>query len=59
MVERLKNILNYVIEFWKKLSLKQKSLIISVFVCVICTIGILAFVLTRKDYKKLVECEDT
>ena len=46
MVERLKNILNYVIEFWKKLSLKQKSLIISVFVCVICTIGILAFELT-------------
>ena len=59
MLDRLKKILNNIIEFWKKLSIKQKSLIISVFVCTLCTIGILTFVLTRKDYKKLVECEDT
>lgn len=59
MLDRLKKLLNNIIEFWKKLSIKQKSLIISVFVCTLCTIGILTFVLTRKDYKKLVECEDT
>lgn len=59
LVERLKKTFNHIIELWKKLTTKQKSLIISVVVCVVCTIGILAFVLTRTQYKKLITCEDT
>ena len=59
MLDRIKKILNRLIESWKKLTTKQKSLIISVFVGVICTVGILAFVLTRTKYEKLITCEDT
>lgn len=59
MVERLKKYLEQIIAFWKNLTTKQKTLIVSVFLGVCCTIGILVFVLTKTEYQKLVTCETT
>lgn len=59
MAERLKLIQQRIIDFWNKYSVKQKAAIISVIVGVICSVAILALVLTRTDYKELITCEDT
>ena len=59
MAEILKKYLDKIVEFWKNLTNKQRALIISVFLGVCCTIGILIFVLTKTEYETLVTCEST
>lgn len=58
MVDKLKDILQKLIEFWNKYSAKQKAIIISVIVTILLAIGILAFTLTRTTYTHLVTLAD-
>lgn len=58
MVDKLKDMLQKLIEFWNKYSAKQRAIIISVIVTVLLAIGILAFTLTRTTYTHLVTLTD-
>ncbi|MCR5673730.1 MAG: flagellar M-ring protein FliF [Lachnospiraceae bacterium] len=57
MVDRLKEILQKILEWWNKFTAKQKTIIISVGAGVILALAILATVLTRPRYEVLITCE--
>ena len=59
MQERLRNLLQQVIDWWNKFTAKQKTIIISAAAGVILTLAILATVLTRPQYVTLITCETT
>ena len=59
MVDRLKELLQKIIDWWNKFSAKQKTAIISITAGVIMALAILATVLTRPQYKTLITCEST
>lgn len=59
MVDRLKELLNKVLEWWNKFSTKQKTFIICAGAGVILAFTILATVLTRPQYIVLLNCEST
>ena len=59
MVDRLKEILQKIQEWWNKFTAKQKTIIISVAAGVILALAILATVLTRPRYETLITCEST
>lgn len=57
MAERLKEILNKVLEWWNKFSTKQKTFIISAGAAVVLAFAILITVLMRPKYVLLINCE--
>ena len=59
MAERLKLIQKRIIDFWNKYTAKQKATIISVVTAVVCAVLLLAYILTRTDYKQLITCDNT
>jgi flagellar M-ring protein FliF len=59
MVDRLKEILQRLLEWWNKFTAKQKTIIISVAAGVILALAILATILTRPKYEILITCEST
>ena len=59
MVDRLKEILQKVQEWWDKFTAKQKTIIISVTAGVILALAILATILTRPRYETLITCDST
>ena len=59
MVDRLKELLQKVIEWWNRFTSKQKTAIISVTAGVILALAILATILTRPQYETLITCEST
>lgn len=59
MNEKVKDVQQKVVEFWKKYDKKQKTLIISITAVVLVTLIILAVVLTRPTYVELITCDDT
>ena len=59
MPERIKELLNKILEWWNKFSAKQKTFIIASAAGVVIAIAILATVLTRPQYILLLECEST
>ena len=59
MDEKLKNAKKRVVEFWQKYDKKQKTIIISITAVVLLALIILAVVLTRTKYVKLIDCSDT
>ncbi len=59
MNEKLKGILNRVVEFWKSLTGKQRMLIIGAGVAVILTLVILSMVLSRPNMVNLITCDST
>ena len=58
MKERLKGLLDRIVEFWKGLTVKQRMLIISSAVVVVITLIILGTVLSRPDMVELITCEN-
>ena len=58
MLDKLKDIIQKLIEFWNKYTAKQKAIIISVIGAVLLSIGILAFVLNHTTYTHLVTLEE-
>jgi len=59
MVDRLKEILQKVQEWWDKFTAKQKTIIISVTAGVVLALAILGTILTRPRYETLITCEST
>ena len=59
MNEKLKGLLDRIVEFWKGLTVKQRMLIISSAVVVVITLIILSTVLSRPDMVELIACENT
>ncbi|MBE5890539.1 MAG: flagellar biosynthesis protein [Lachnospiraceae bacterium] len=57
MPERLRKILDRIIEWWKKFNTKQRALLISITAVVLVALSILAYVATRPTYVALVTCE--
>ncbi len=57
MVDRLKELLQRVLEWWNKFTAKQKTIIISVSAGVILALAILGTVLTRPQYETLITCD--
>lgn len=57
MAERLKEILNKVLEWWNKFSTKQKTFIISAGAGLILALAILITLLMRPKYVLLINCE--
>ena len=59
MADRIKELLNKVLEWWNKFSAKQKTFIICAAAGVILAFAILITILTRPQYIVLVNCEST
>ena len=59
MADRLKGILNRIVEWWNKFTPKQKTIIVCAFAGVILAIGVLSYVLTRPQYAVVKICEST
>lgn len=59
MVDRLKELLQKVLDWWNKFTAKQKTIIISVAAGVILALAILATVLTRPKFETLITCDST
>lgn len=59
MVDRLKELLQKVLDWWNKFTSKQKTIIISVTAGVILALAILGTILTRPQYETLITCEST
>jgi flagellar M-ring protein FliF len=59
MPEQVQNIINRVLEWWKKFNTKQKTLMISLTAVVFLSLGILVAVVSRPTYVTLIDCEDS
>ena len=59
MADRVKGILNRIVEWWNKFTPKQKTIIVCSFAGVILAIGVLSYVLTRPQYAVVKICETT
>ena len=59
MQERLRQLLERIIDWWKKFNRKQQILLISVVAVVAIAIGLTAFIMTRPKMIELTSCEDT
>lgn len=59
MPEKIKEIGNKILEWWKKFSTKQKTLMISLTAIVLIALVILAVVMSRPQTTTLITCEDT
>ena len=58
MPEQVQNILNKILEWWKKFNTKQKALLISLTSVVLLALVILAVVMTRPTYVSLYDAAD-
>ncbi len=59
MQEKLKQILKTIVEFWKKYTKKQKTIVFSVLAAVILAIVFLALIINKVSYVTLITCDDT
>ena len=59
MADRVRELLNKVLEWWNKFSTRQKTFIISAGAGIILALAILITVLTRPHYIVLLNCETT
>lgn len=58
MNEKLKGLLDRIVEFWKGLTVKQRMLIVSSAVVVVATLIILSAVLSKPQMVELISCEN-
>lgn len=59
MADRMKGLLDKVLEWWNKFTAKQKTIMISAAAGVVLTIAIVATLLSRPQYVPLLDCETT
>lgn len=57
MADRLKELLNKILEWWNKFSTKQKTFIVSAGAGIILALAVLVTILTRPRYVLLLNCE--
>lgn len=55
MPEQLQQIIDRIVEWWKKFNKKQQILLVSIVAVVVVAIGILAFVMTRPKTTELID----
>lgn len=58
MPENVQNILNKINEWWKKFSVKQKTLLVSITAVIVLALVILAVVMNQPNMVQLVTCEN-
>lgn len=58
MAERLKQILDRILEIWKGWTVKQRTMIVSTVAVVVIALGIVVLVLNQPNYKVLTSCKD-
>ena len=56
MPENVQNILNKINEWWKKFSVKQKTLLVSITAVIVLALVILAVVMNQPDMVSLITC---
>ncbi|MBO5247503.1 MAG: flagellar M-ring protein FliF [Eubacterium sp.] len=59
MQQRLQQVWERIVDWWKKFNIKQQILITSIFVAVVMAIGITSYVMTRPKIIELTTCADT
>lgn len=59
MPDKVKEIGNKIIEWWKKFSTKQKTLIVSIAAVIVIALVILGLVMSQPKMTNLITCEDT
>ncbi len=59
MPERIQQILNRILEWWKQFTTRQKALIISIAAVVVVAFSILGYVVSRPTMVTLITCDDT
>lgn len=59
MAEKLKEIPAKVLAWWKKFTVRQRSIIIGIGAVVVFTFAILIYVFTKPQYERLMTCETT
>lgn len=59
MVDRLKEMLQKVLDWWNRFTAKQKTVIISITAGVVLALAILGTILTRPQYETLITCTST
>lgn len=58
MPEQIQNLINRILEWWKKFTRRQQALIISLAAVVVAALGIMAFVVSRPETMRLITAED-
>ncbi|MBQ4284088.1 MAG: flagellar M-ring protein FliF [Lachnospira sp.] len=58
MAERLKQLLDRVVEVWKNWTAKQRAMFVSVVAGVLVAVAILGYALSRPNYEVLATCDD-
>ena len=58
MPENVQNILNKINDWWKKFSVKQKTLLVSITAVIVLALVILAVVMNQPNMVTLVTCEN-
>lgn len=59
LIERLRELLNRIIEWWNRFTARQKTLIVGVVAFLIVAVLVIVMSLTRSEYVLLRECEST
>ena len=59
MADRLKEILEKLLEWWNKFTARQKTVIVSLSAVVVFTLAIIIIVFTRPNYVEIADCEST
>lgn len=59
MVDKVKEILAKVLEWWNKFTSKQKSIIVGIVAVVVFTFAILIYAFTRPQYEELITCKNS
>lgn len=59
MADRLKEILQKILDWWNRFTSKQKTIIVSIAAGVVFTFAIIIFVFSRPNYEQLVTCDNS
>lgn len=59
MVDRLKEILQKILDWWNKFTSKQKTIIVSITAAVIFTFALIIYFISRPDYIQLYACSNS
>ena len=59
MVDRLKEILQKILDWWNKFTSRQKTIIVSITAAVIFTFALIIFLISRPEYIQLYACESS
>ena len=59
MVERLKELLQKILDWWNKFTSRQKTIIVSITAAVVFTFALIIFIISRPEYVQLYACQNS